>query len=224
MQRTLLACWIAIALVPATPHAQACRGRPGFTKANVVANAGAMQASDVRSASAGVTVGGSTGPLASVAVGYVVREASETFSTDQTGSSLGASIAYAGTEAGGRVELCPGAGISRIRVTGDFFGSEATLTQTSRRVGLSAGYILTASPDVQVVPFAAAEYVWFGGSVKGDGIDLPVPEDTYIPISIGTGVVLRERYGATVGLVIPTGVPTAHHSFTMSLSVALGGR
>lgn len=222
--RALLSCWIAIALVPAVAHAQACRGRPGFTKTNIVANAGAMHATDVRSASAGLTVGSNTGPLASIAVGHVVREASESFSTDQTGSSLGASIAYAGTEFGGRMEFCPGAGISRIRVSGDFFGSEATLTQTSRRVGLSAGYILSASPDVLVVPFASAEYVWFEGSIKGDGINLPVPEDTYIPITIGAGAVLRQRYGATAGVVIPTGVPTAHRSFTLSLSVALGGR
>jgi hypothetical protein len=122
------------------------------------------------------------------------------------------------------MEFCPGAGVSLIRVSGDFFGSEATLTQTSRRVGLSAGYILAASTDVLVVPYASAEYVWFGGSVKGDRVNMPVPEDTYIPISIGAGAVWRERYGATVGVVLPTGVPTAHHSYTMSFSVALGGR
>ena len=221
---TLLSSSLVFALLAQTAGAQTCRGRPGFTKTMVVANAGGMRASDARSMSAGATVGRPEGLLASVAIGYVVREASATFSTDQTGTSLGASAAYAGTEAGGRLELCPGLGFSRIQVSGDFFGEEATLTQTSRRAGLSAGYRLPATRDVLVIPFGSAEYVWFDGSVRGDGFNLPVPEDTYIPISLGLGSVWKEWIGFTLAVVIPTGLPTAHRSYVISFSVALGGR
>ena len=221
---TLLSSSLVFALLAQTAGAQTCRGRPGFTKTMVVANAGAMKASDARSMSAGATAGRPEGLLASAAIGYVVREASATFSTDQTGTSLGASVAYAGTEAGGRLELCPGLGFSRIQVSGDFFGNEATLTQTSRRAGLAAGYRLPATRDVLVIPFGSADYVWFDGSVRGEGIDLPVPEDTYIPISLGLGSVWKERIGFTMAVVIPTGLPTAHRAYVASFSVAVGGR
>jgi hypothetical protein len=214
----------AIALLSADSPAQACRGRPGFAKASVMANAGAMVASDVRSASGGLTVGAREGPFASVAIGYVIRESSETFNTEQTGTSLGASVAYAGTEAGGRLELCPGVGISQLKVSGDFGGVRATLTQNTRRAGVSAGYTWAATPDVAVIPFASVEYVWFGGSVRGDGFDLRVPEDAYYPISIGLGTALGERFGLTAAVVLPTGRPTAHPSFVTSLSAALRRR
>lgn len=215
----------AIALLPVDSTAQACRGRPGFAKANVIANAGAMVASDVRSIGGGATVGVGEGPLASVAIGYVVRNASATFNTEQTGTSLGASLAYAGTEGkDGRLELCPGVGISQLKVTGDFSGTTATLTQNTRRAGLSVGYTWPVTPKLSVIPFASIDYVRFGGSVSGDGVELPVPDDTYYPIGVGLGAVLRERFGLTGAVIIPTGVPTAHASFVMSLSASVGRR
>lgn len=214
----------AIAILPADSTAQACRGRPGFAKASVHANAGAMVASDARSASGGVTVGIREGPLASVAIGHVIREASRTFNSEQRGTSLGASVAYAGTEASGRVELCPSLGISRLKVSGDFGGVTATLTQNTRRAGVSAGYIWSVTPAVAAIPFASVEFVRFGGSVRGDAFNLPVPEDTYYPISVGLGTVLRERFGLTAVVIIPTGIPTAHVSFVTSLSAAIGSR
>ena len=217
---------LAVALVAKNARGQTCRGRPGFTKAKVVANAGAMMASDARSTSAGLTIGSrGEGLVASVAAGRVVREVSSTFDSDQTGTSLGASIAYAGTEAGGRLELCPGLGISQIKVSGDFVtGGRATLTQTSRRAGVSAGYTLPASPSLLVIPFATVERVWFGGSVKGEGVDFPVPEDTYIPVTVGLGTVWKDRVGMTAAMIIPTGLPTPKTSFLTTLSLALGGR
>ena len=222
----LLAGCITIALLPAESTAQACRGRPGFSKARVVAGAGAMMASDARSTSVGLTAGSrDEGPLVSVATGSVMREPSETFSSEQTGTSLGASIAYAGTELKGRLELCPGLGITQIKVTGDFFsGDRVTLTQTSRRAGVSAGYRVAASQQVLVIPFASVEYVRFGGSVKGNGIDLPVPDDSYVPVSVGLGAVLRERVGLTGAATIPTGIPVRRTSYVVSLSVAIGNR
>ena len=223
--RILLPCSIVIALVPAEAYAQACRGRPGFSKARVLANAGAMVASDVRSISAGATVGIMNGLLLSAAFGYVVREASANFRSDQTGTSLAANVVYPGVlDHQGRLELCPGAGISQVKVTGDFFGTRATLTQTMRRVSGSAGYTFAASTKVVVVPFASVDYVWFGGSVKGDGVNVPVPQDTYTPVSIGLGAVLYERFGINAAVTIPMGVPTAHHSFVTSLTMALGRR
>lgn len=211
-----------IALWPAISTAQACRGRPGFEQSNAIASAGAMVASDVRSISGGGTVGRREGPLASVAISYVVRDPSATFDTEQRGSSLGASLAYAGTEGkDGRLELCPGIGISQLKVTGDFFGATATLTQNTRRAGVSAGYTWPVTPDFSVIPFASIDYARFGGSVSGDGVELPVPDDTYYPIGIGLGAVLRQRVGLTGAVIIPTGLPEAHASFVMSLSAAL---
>ena len=225
LRRVFLAGCLTVGLLPADSSAQACRGRPGFAKAHVIANAGAMVASDVRSISGGATVGSGEGPLASVAVGYVVRDASPTFSTDQTGTSLGASLAYAGTEGKARrLELCPGVGISQLKVSGNFGGTHATLTQNMRRVGVSAGYTWPVTTDISVIPFASVDYVWFGGSVKGGGLDLPVPEDTYYPIGVGIGTVLRERVGLTGALIVPTGIPTGHASFVLSVSAALGNR
>jgi hypothetical protein len=192
-----------------------------------IVNTGAMVASDAKSISAGLTAGLRDGLLASVAIGYVVRDASPTFSSDQRGPSLGASIAYAGTEAGGRLELCPGLGYSRIRVSGDFIdGRPATLTQTTRRAGASAGYTLRASPAVLVIPFASAEYVWFSGSVTGESVHFPVPEDTYLPLTVGLGMVWNERLGITAGAIIPTRLPggVGRNSFVTSLSLALGGK
>ena len=224
--RVFLAGLVTVGLVPSSSAAQACRGRPGFATAPVTANAGAMLASDVRSTSAGVTAGSrGEGLLASVAVGYVVRDASPTFSTDQTGTSLGASLAYAGTEGrDGRLELCPGVGISQLNVSGEFGGTTATLTQNTRRAGISAGYTWRVTRDLSVIPFASIDYVRFGGSVRGGGVELPVPDDTYYPIGVGLGTVLRQRAGLTASVIIPTGIPTGHASFVMSLSFAVGRR
>ena len=55
-------------------------------------------------------------------------------------------------------------------------------------------------------------------------MSLPVPDDTYYPISAGLGTVLRERFGLTAAVIIPTGIPTGHASFVVSLSAALGRR
>jgi len=224
--RVVLAGFVAVSLVASASGAQTCRGRPGFATAPVIANAGAMVASDVRSTSAGLTAGSrGEGLLASVAAGYVVRDASATFGTEQTGTSLGASVAYAGTEGkDGRLELCPGVGISQLKVSGDFGGTPATLTQNMRRAGLSAGYRWAVRRDVSLVPFASIDYVRFGGSVSGGGVELPVPDDTYYPIGVGLGAVLRERLGLTGSVIIPTGIPTGHASFVLSLSVAVGRR
>ena len=217
---------IAAALLANNASAQTCRGRPGFIKAMVVASAGAMMASDVRSTTAGLTAGSrGEGLVASVAAGHVVRKASSTFDSDQTGTSLGASIAYSGTEMDGRLELCPGIGVSQIRVSGEFVaGGRATLTQTSRRAGVSAGYTLSASPGLRVIPFASVEYVWFGGSVKGEGVDFAVPEDTYVPVSLGLGTVWSDRLGISIAVIIPTGLESAAKSFVATASLALGGR
>ena len=220
-----LTCAIVFAIASRESGAQTCRGRPGFAKSRVMLNAGGMMASDVRSVSGGVTVGSADeGPLGSVAVGYVVREASPTFSSDQTGYSLGAGIAYEGTELSGRLAICPGVGVSRLAVTGDFFGTEATLTQNQKRAGVSAGYLWPASRTVTLIPFASVEYVWFGGSVSNDDFDLPVPEDTYLPVTAGLGTAWSETLGISAAVVIPTGVPTAHHSFVLSVAWALGKR
>jgi len=223
----LLAGCVTIALCPMASSAQACRGRPGFSRASVVASAGAMAASDARSTSVGLTVGShGEGLVASIAGGYVVREASPTFVSEQTGTSLGASLAYAGTEFHGRLELCPGLGISQIKVTGEFIsGDRTTLTQTSRRAGVSAGYTLAATPSLRVIPFATVEYVRFGGSLTGNGVNLPVPEDSYVPVTAGLGAVLHERFGLTGSVTVPTGLPTRRRlSFVMSLSAAIGHR
>ena len=222
----LLAACVIVALLPADSAAQACRGRPGFAKTIVVANAGIMMADDARSTSVGLTVGSrGEGLVASVAAGNVVRDASATFDSEQTGTSLGASLAYAGTEGkDGRLELCPGAGISQVKVSGSFFGDRATLTQTTRRMGLSAGYRFGVSPDLSLIPFASIDYVWLGGSVRGNGIELKVPDDTYYPIGVGLGTVVRDRFGLTASVIIPTGIPTGHTSFVLSLSAAIGHR
>lgn len=212
----------AIALLPIDATAQACRGRPGFTTAHVIANVGAMASSDARSISGGATVGSRESLFASAAIGYVVRYASPTFSTDQTGTSLGASLGYAGSEGkDGRLELCPSIGVSQIKVTGTFSGTTATLTQTTRRAGVSAGYTWPVARSLSVIPFASVEYVRLGGSVKADDLHLPVPEDTYYPIGIGLGSVLGERFGVSGAVIIPTGIPTGHPSFVLSLSAAL---
>jgi hypothetical protein len=224
-RRILLPCSIVIALLPTEVSAQACRGRPGFSTGRVVVNAGAMVASDVRSVSGGATIGMVNGPLVSGAIGYVVREVSADFRTEQTGTSLGASAAYAMiADEEGRVEFCPVAGISQVKVSGDFIGTTATLTQTARRIGGSAGYTFAASSDVVVVPFVSVEYVWFGGSIKGDSVHVQVPQDTYTPVSFGIGAVLYERFGINAAMIIPMGLPTARNSFATTLSMALGGR
>ena len=224
----LLAGCVAVALLPSESTAQACRGRPGFSRAKVVASAGAMTASDARSTSIGLTVGSrDEGLLGSIASGYVVRKASATFPSEQTGTALGASVAFAGAELRGRLEVCPGIGISQIKVTGDFIsGDRATLTQTSQRGGVSAGYKLTPSPRLLAIPFASVEYVRFGGSVKGNGVSVPVPWDSYVPVSVGLGTVLSDRFGLTGALTIPTGLPrgVGRNTFAISGSVALGGR
>lgn len=224
--RLFFAGFVTLGLVPSDATAQTCRGRPGFATAHVIANAGAMFASDVRSTSVGLTAGSrDEGLLASVAIGYVVRDASATFSTEQTGTSLGASLAYAGTEGkDGRLELCPGVGISQLKVSGDFGGTTATLTQNTRRVGLSAGYTWPVTRGLSVIPFASIDYVRFGGTVSGGGVELPVPDDTYYPIGVGLGTVLRQRAGLTGSVIFPTGIPTGHASFVMSLSFAAGRR
>jgi hypothetical protein len=187
-----------------------------------------MTASDARSTSIGLTVGSrDEGLLGSIASGYVVRKASATFPSEQTGTSLGASVAFAGTELRGRVEICPGIGITQIKVTGDHYaGGRATLTQTSRRGGVSAGYKLTPSPRLLVIPFASVEYVRFGGSVKGSGVSVPVPWDSYVPVSLGLGTVLRDRFGLTCALTIPTSLPrgVGRNTFLISGSAALGSR
>ena len=217
-----LAGCVTLVLLPGNAVAQACRGRPGFTTAHVIANAGAMTSSDARSVSGGATVGAREGPWASAAIGYVVRYASPTFSTDQTGTSLGATLGYAGTEGkDGRLELCPNIGLSRVKVTGTFFGATATLIQTTRRAGVSAGYTWPVTRALSLIPFVSVEYVWLGGSVKGDDGELPVPEDTYYPIGVGLGTVLGERFGVSGSVTIPTGIPTGHPSFVISLSAAL---
>lgn len=225
VSRLLVGCVMG-ALLPADSAAQACRGRPGFAKAMVVANAGVMMAEDARSTSVGLTTGSrGEGLVASVAAGHVVREDSPTFDSEQTGTSLGASLAYAGTEGkDGRLALCPGVGISRVKVSGSAFGATATLTQTTRRVGLSAGYTFGVSPDLSVIPFASIDWVRLGGSFSGNGTEFLVPDDTYYPIGVGLGIVLRERFGLTASAIIPTGIPTGHTSFVMSLSAALGRR
>jgi len=223
--RVFVSVCICAALVPADSGAQACRGRPGFATSRVVANAGAALSSEARSISGGVTVGGREGPFASAAIGHVVRYASPTFSTDQTGTSLGASLGYAGTEGkDGRLELCPALGITRIKVTGTFFGATATLIQTTRRAGVSAGYTWPVDSALSIVPFASIEYVKLGGSLQGDGANLPVPEDTYYPVAVGVGAVLRERFGVTGSVIIPTGIPTGRPSFVIGLSTAIGPR
>ncbi len=205
------------------PAAQVCLGRPGFGRGKVHVNAGPMLSTDARSASGGVTAGSPNGLFLALGAGYVIRDASPTFTTDQTGTSLAVTLGGAvAADSKGRVELCPIAGLSQIKVTGDFFGTPATLTQNSQRGGFTAGFTHPLAPDVVLIPFASAEYVSFGGSVKGGAVNLPVPEDTYTPIAIGVGVVRRERLGWNASVTFPVGIPTGKPSFPTTFSIALG--
>src|SRR5688572_23769412 len=103
LSRLFVGC-VMVALSPADSSAQACPGLPGFAKTIVVANAGVMMADEARPTSVGLTAGSrEEGLVASVAAGPVVREASPTFDSEQTGTSLGARLAYAGTEWNGRL-------------------------------------------------------------------------------------------------------------------------
>lgn len=214
----------SLAFMPSEGDAQACRGRPGFGRGNIHVNAGAMFSSEARSMSGGATLGAVDGPFVAVGAGRVVREASPTFSTDQTGTSLAVSVGGAMTgDRMGRVEVCPLGGLTQIKVTGDFHGTPATLTQNSRRLGISAGYSQEMASDLVLVPFATVEYVSFDGSVKGESVNLPVPEDTYTPIAIGLGVVRGERFGWNASVTFPVGRPTAKPSFVTTFTMALGG-
>lgn len=218
-----LALFSGLAFMPLDANAQACRGRPGFGRGHVHLNAGAMLSSEARSVSGGVTIGAVDDLLLAAGAGYVVREASPTFTTDQTGTSLAVSLGFSIADASGRVAICPLGGLTQVKVTGDFHGTQATLTQNSRRVGASAGYSYSIGREVALIPFVSAEYVWFDGSVKGDVVNLPVPEDTYTPIAVGLGVVLRERLGWNASVTFPVGIPTARPSFVTTFSIALGG-
>jgi hypothetical protein len=213
----------SLSFVAPEADAQACRGRPGFGRGHVHVNAGAMLSSEARSMSGGATIGAVDGLLLAVGAGYVVREASPTFTTDQTGTSLAVTLgASVIADARARIEVCPLGGLTQVKVTGDFHGTPATLTQNSRRAGASAGYSFTVAPNVVLIPFASAEYVSFGGSVKGDAVNLPVPDDTYTPIAIGLGLVRKERLGWNASVTFPVGIPTGKPSFVTTFSIALG--
>jgi hypothetical protein len=180
-----------------------------------------MLSDHTRSLSGGLTIGVADGPFLSLGAGHVIRDRSETFSTEQTGPSLAATIGASIESEGRRYQVCPLAGFTQIKVTGDFYGTRATLTQNQQRLGISGGYAIAAGTSVALVPFLTAEYVNFGGTLKGDYVNLPVPDDTFTPVTVGAGLVFRDRVGLTAAVTVPV-APTGTASFVTALSIGLG--
>jgi hypothetical protein len=214
---------LAVTMLSRPVFAQVCVGGIGFQSAPTQLGASLSIGNDVRLFSGDVRFGTPNGAFGSIGAGYAVLDAEGLFDEDPSGVMLGGTVGYAaslGSE--GRMEFCPLAGVSWLRVSADFLDEEITLEQTSFQFGGSVGFMLPSSGTASVIPFVGFSYVRADGTIEGGGESFDLEADSYTPGTFGVGIILNPRFAISGAVLFPFGIDDADPSFTLGLRFGLG--
>lgn len=191
MNRIVLAASLALfPLFPAALSAQRCTGGASFADRRAQVGADASVGTGARSVSGSLSVGSLAGPFASLGVGTMHDE---DLDDDATVFSATAGIEVS-LPPGPKTQLCPF--ISVLVINGVEFDTGERLAAEVFGFGASVGTALSATPTLDVVPFAGAALVTQSTTIRfppgPTGGPTVADTDLRYAVSVGAGLVFRK--------------------------------
>lgn len=220
---------VALALVGAasTAGAQACLGTPSFT-AGPVRLDGSISASDGETTlGGGVSAGIERGAFGSIAINRYSGD--DDAGTDAvTGFGLQAgyefSLKSAATKKVSSWSVCPVASFAQAKQSVTLLDDDFDFTARTYTAGVAAGTAITASPKVDIAPFASLSLMRVSVSTDGPGgfDDLFSDSETGFALDLGAGFIISRIFTVRPVISIPIGFEGGDAQFGVSFHMNFG--